>query len=306
MKAKSPWIEVVAVVVVTTVTAVLAIHFELHEVFSAFARRWEGLQVDELPVVLLVLSAGLIWLSWRRFRHANRELVARRAAEARLSAVLAENRELAQERLRIQEGERRSLARELHDELGQYLNAIKLDAVAVLAPDATHAQTQAAGRQIVQSVDHVHAAVSDMIRRLRPAGLDELGLTAALEACLDAWRRRLPQVRFVLRLGGELDGLGETLNLAVYRLVQEGLTNAFKHSGADRVEVQVERRVDAGGSPQIALRIADDGQGADPGALGKGFGIGGMRERVELLGGALTVTTGPGEGFAIGAMLPAT
>ena len=80
---------------------------------------------------MLVLSICLMWLSWRRYAHAHRELNARRIAEQGLGEVLAENRELAQQNLRIQEAERKHLARELHDELGQYLNAIKLDAVSI-------------------------------------------------------------------------------------------------------------------------------------------------------------------------------
>jgi two-component system sensor histidine kinase UhpB len=298
------WLDVIAVAAATTVAAALAIALDLHEWISGSTRRWEWLQVDELPVVLLVLAASLIGVATRRYGQARRELAARRAAEARLSAALAANRQLAQEHLRVQEAERQRLARELHDELGQYLNAIKLDAVALRAPDLTPKRTAEAGRQIVQSVDHVQRSIGDMIRRLRPVGLDDLGLTAALEACVDGWRRRLPQVGFGLAFDGNLDGLGETLNLAVFRLVQEGLTNAVRHSGADRVDVTVRHLEGAAGQDRIWLRIADAGCGASPETLLRGFGLRGMRERAELLGGALSVDTAPGAGFRVDATLP--
>lgn len=143
-----------------------------------------------------------------------------------MSAVLDENRQLAQENLRIQEVERKHLARELHDEFGQYLNAIKIDAVSICESRGTDAvfSTDAA-LSIIRTVDHVHAVVSDMIDRLRPVGLDELGLVAAIEHCVDHWRQRLPETRFQLSVRGNFEGLSEPLNLTLYRLIQEGLTN---------------------------------------------------------------------------------
>jgi signal transduction histidine kinase len=135
------------------------------------------IEIDELPIGMLVLLICLMWLSWRRYEHARRELNARRVAEARLGVALAENRQLAQENLRIQEMERKHLARELHDEFGQYLNAIKLDAVSIRESGGHEPQLSTrASMSIVRSIDHVHRAVSDMIGRLRPVGLDELGL----------------------------------------------------------------------------------------------------------------------------------
>src|SRR5262249_11747 len=157
---------------------------------------------------------GLIWFSSRRHRQTRLELAARQQAEVHLARALAVNRELVQRHIRAEEEERKHLARELHDELGQYLNAIKLAAVAIRAGVRDAALASGAAGGIIQSVDHVHAAVSGMIRRLRPVGLDELGLAAAVESLVDQWRTRLPGVRFSLAFGGALDGLGEQLNLA--------------------------------------------------------------------------------------------
>lgn len=302
--APSLWIDVAAVGGVTLAVAALAVTFDLHEMLFGYTRRWEWLQVDELPLVLLALSASLMVVAVRRYRQAARELHARRAAEQRLSAALASNRELAQEQLRAVEAERQRLARELHDELGQYVNAIKLDAVALRGRQLHQDEVATTAQQIVAGLGHMHEAVGAMIRRLRPVALDDLGLGAALEVCVGTWQARLPQLHFVLHVGEGFDDLGETLNLTLYRLVQEGLTNAVKHSGARQVEVTLRRLPSAEAGARIQLCIADDGQGAASGALQRGFGLRGMRERVELLGGSWAVRTAPGAGFVIEAGLP--
>jgi signal transduction histidine kinase len=292
----SPWRDIVLVIVITVLCAATAAHFELNERLFALTRDWEPLQLDEWPVALLVLALCLGWLSWRRYRQTLIQLQARQLAEARLARALAENRELAHQHLRIQEAERKHLARELHDELGQYLNAIKLDAVSLGEREAS--------ARIVSAVDHVHAVVSDMIRRLRPAGLDELGLIAALENCVDHWRQRLPDARFALSANGSFDDLSELLNLTLYRLTQEGLTNTYKHASATHIEVALRRERTARGD-EIALSVRDDGCGADLQARKPGFGLNGMRERVAMLGGRFDLDSAPGRGFSFEARLPA-
>jgi signal transduction histidine kinase len=319
-----PKLDAAVVIVMTLVSIFLAARFQLTEALYAITRRWEYFQLDELPIGLLVLAIGLIWLCWRRYRQAGRELHARQLAEARLAAVLAENRKLAQENLRVQELERKHLARELHDELGQYLNAIKLDAVSICesggrdptssadpssssdpaSSSDSPASTQAS-LSIIRSIDHVHAAVSDMIRRLRPVGLDELGLAAAIESCVDHWRQRLPSTRFCLIMHGELDALDEPVNLTLYRLIQEGLTNIYKHADARQVDIVLERLAAVhSGRDELHLSVADNGRGVDPGARPSGFGLSGMRERVEMAGGTFLVDSAPGRGFCFDARLP--
>jgi len=308
-----PKLDAIVVIGATAISIVLAVRFQLTETLYALTRRWEYLQLDELPIGLLMLAIGLIWLSWRRYRQAGRELQARHIAEVRLAGVLADNRKLAQEYLRVQELERKQLARDLHDEMGQFLNAIKLDAVSILgsladdAPQPSAAgQSIAAAQSIIRSIDHVHAAVSDMIRRLRPVGLDELGLAAAIESCVDHWRQRLPDTGFSLTLRGELDRLDESLTLTLYRLIQEGLTNISRHSAARQVDIALERHsAVAADMDELILTIADDGLGMDDGARTTGFGLRGMRERVEMAGGSFHVDTAPGRGFSFSARLPA-
>jgi two-component system, NarL family, sensor histidine kinase UhpB len=301
------WRDAAAVACVTVLAFLLSAHFEFSEALFALTRHWEYFQVDELPVGMFVLSLGLIWISWKRYRDANRELEARRIAEARLEAVLSENRRLARENLRIQEVERKHLARELHDELGQYLNAIKLDAVSIRDGGGDVARAAAdASQSIIRTVDHVHGAVSGMIGRLRPVGLDELGLVAAIEHCVDEWRQRLPGTRFNLSADGNFDDLGESLTLTVYRLIQEGLTNISKHANATEARLALERIPGTQSTgDELRLCVADDGCGMDLGERRSRFGLSGMRERVEMSGGTFELASAPGRGLRFSVCLPA-
>jgi signal transduction histidine kinase len=306
LSQESPWRDIAVVIGITVLSVILSVYFNLNEALYALTRREERFQIDELPIGMLVLVIGLMWLSWRRYVHARREVRARRVVEARLGAALAENRRLAQENLRIQEIERKHLARELHDEFEQYLNAIKLDAVSIRESGGCEPELAVnASLSIVRAVDHVHRAVSDMIGRLRPVGLDELGLVAAIEHCIDHWRQHQPGTKYVLTLRGNVENLSEALNLTLYRLIQEGLTNVHKHAGARRAEITLERiRSVERGEDEVRLTMADDGRGMDSSTPTSRFGLIGMRERVQLAGGSFVLESAPGCGLRFVAHLP--
>ena len=296
--------DIVIIIAFTTAIVLLAARFEWNERLFDLTRRWEHIQLDEWPIAAFALTLGFGWLSLRRYTETLRQLDARRSAERQLANALAENRRLAQHHLAATERDRKHLARELHDELGQYSNAIKIDAVALRAAP-NQQDIHAAADRIVVAVDHMHAVLGDMIRRLRPAGLDELGIVAALENGVDLWRQRLPAIRFSLQTHGPLDGLGETARLTIYRVVQEALTNSSRHADARRIEIDVRRNLGASESArEISLFISDDGRGVDMSTFLPGFGLSGMRERVELLGGTLQVDSTPGEGFRVRAQFP--
>jgi two-component system, NarL family, sensor histidine kinase UhpB len=294
------------IVVIVLFAGWLFARLELNESVFALTRRWESLQVDELPVLLFVLTSCLAWFAWRRYREARAEIIRRQAAEGRLAALLAENRRLAQQYLLGQESERKALARELHDELGQYVNAIKTDAVSIQEKVADGPPAIVlASSAIVRHTDHLHAVVRDLIRELRPVALDDLGLRAALEHYLEHCQQRMPRVKFAIFLEGDLDGFGEPVSLAIYRSVQEGVTNVSRHAAATRLEIGIRRAGSAvEGSDAVTFNISDDGRGADPGEPPSGLGLIGMRERIEMLGGRLSVTTAPGLGFSIAASIP--
>ena len=263
----------------------LAASLELQEKLFSLSRRWEHLQVDEAFSVALVFSVCMVVMYARRLRQLRR--------------ALDENRQLALRNLEVQEQERRNIARELHDELGQTLNAIKLDALALQAGGQADADV---APRIIENADRVYRAAGDLIRHLRPPALDELGLVAALEACVERWKVSYPALDVQLSTGGHLDGLGEALNLALYRMVQEGLTNCVRHAGAGHCYVDLTRGPGSQGG--ILLEIRDDGRGFDPRTTPAGSGLAGMRERVELLHGKFELLSSPGHGATLRIELP--
>ncbi len=302
------WRDGMVVAAATLVFAFVSAHFELGETIAAMTRPLERYQLDELPGVLLFMALGFAWLAWRRMREARAALRRQVAIEAELKSALAENRRLERANVKIQEDERKNLARELHDELGQYLNAIKVDAVCLRDTNPLDpADVKRCASLIIGIVDRLQCTVHDVVRRLRPTGLDELGLAAAIEECVDGWRRRLPSVIFDCHVAPGLTNLGEAVNMALYRLVQEGLTNVARHAQANHVAVTIEQhQADSDRAGFAVLRIADDGVGIGPStpALTSGLGLVGMRERVEALGGAFEVLNEAKRGFRIAARLP--
>jgi two-component system sensor histidine kinase UhpB len=280
--------------------ALLSVRLELSEHLLAWTRPHERYQVDELPGVLLFVACGLAWYAWRRVAEIREELALRRNVEGRLREALAENRKLAMAAVSKQEEDRRDLARELHDDLGQYVNAAKIDAVTLR--DSGHEESVAtAADAIVKSLDHMDGVVRDMLHRLRPTGLDELGLSAAIEDCIEGWRRRLPEVTFRLSVQLGTEDFDEATNITLYRLVQEGLTNVAKHSHATSVEIGIARASEGGA---VVMTMRDDGVGSTPATRQRGLGLIGMRERVDALGGTFDATRPQARGFAFTARLP--
>jgi two-component system sensor histidine kinase UhpB len=291
-----------AIVVLVAIAAmVFSVWFDVSEVIAGWTRPHERLQLDELPGVLLVIAVALVWFAWRRYIETTQQLNLRRAAEARLTEALAENQRLALKYVDSQESERKALARDLHDELGQFVNAIKLDAVAVRDSAARDAPIATIARAMIQNIDRVYDALGGLIRQLRPVGFDNLGLLAALEHCVDEWRSRLPAISIEMSTAGNLESLDEACALVVFRLVQEALTNVARHSQATQAQILIERS-DAGRGVQVL--IVDNGHGADLSVPRTGLGLIGMRERVAALGGSISLASGIGEGFKVMASIP--
>ena len=301
-----PWRDALAVAVATLAAAAVSAEFNVSERLYRFTAPWERIQLDELPGVLWVLALGLAWYAVRRYRDAARDLERRRVAEARLGAVLADNRRLSRQYVELQESERKSLARELHDELGQYLNVIKLDAVGIRdAKLHNPASVRERAAAIVENCNHIHVVLAHLIGQLRPVGLDELGLAAAMEHCVETWRPRLPGTALHFAVRGDCAKLPEEVSLTAYRVVQEALTNVAKHASAKSVTIDIERYPRPGTAADVLeIAVIDDGVGKSASESGHGLGLIGMRERVEALRGELDVTSSTGQGFRLHARLP--
>lgn len=268
------------------------------------AQGFERIQLDELPLALLTLSLGLAWFAWRRWREMRIELGQRRVVERLLEAKQEELRSLSRRLTESHEAERRGLAHELHDELGQTLNAIKIEAVSIRnLHHATAPTTHRGALAIIRLTDHVYEVVRSMTSRLRPVALDELGLAGALEHDLMQWRRRLPQTSFALELGELPEHIDEPSAIALYRVAQEGLTNIVRHAAAHHVRLELDFLAEA---KSLRLALQDDGRGVELAAIRQGLGLVGMRERIDGLGGAFSVASHPGQGFRIAASVPFT
>jgi signal transduction histidine kinase len=206
--------------------------------------------------------------------------------------------------VRASESERTRWARELHDETLQELGALKVmleSAHATGRPERIQEAVERALEQLGFSI----TALQSLITELRPASLDELGVKPALDALV-----RRASARFGLNVDGDFDLaydrgrapsrlLGE-IESTVYRLVQEAINNVVKHAQAETLQVEV---VEANGS--VVVTIRDDGSGFDTSQAGGGFGLVGMRERVELVDGQLVIDSTPGRGTVVRANIPA-
>ncbi len=207
---------------------------------------------------------------------------------------------LARRSLEIQEAERRRLAHELHDEMGQSVSAIKAVAVAINRNSSDPAIKKQA-QTIGEISTRVYDGVRRMTRRLRPAALDELGLIPALTSMVQDWNEASDPV-CRLHLSGELSGLPEDVEIGVYRIVQECLTNVSKHAMASEVTVALDREVRTDG--RLCLRVADNGCGFDPASVVPSLGLRGIRERVETLNGRFELQSQPGAGVRLKVELP--
>ena len=145
-----------------------------------------------------------------------------------------------------------------------------------------------------------------IIRQLRPTALDHLGLSETLRDAVSAWRARHPEISCELKMEGEVEGLGEAVNITIYRIVQECLTNVVRHAAARSVEVQVSRAQDAARGDVVRVTVRDDGKGLaqDGDRDSARYGLMGMRERVQALDGDFSIETRPGHGVTVCAVIP--
>jgi two-component system sensor histidine kinase UhpB len=221
-----------------------------------------------------------------------------RAFNAMLDRLEDERRSSGRRALMAQEGERRRIARELHDEVGQTLTGV------VLQLEGVH---RAAPQELAEPIELVQETaregveqVREIARGLRPQALDEFGLRSALATLASGFSER-SQLRVRHAVDKSLPALEPEQDLAIYRVAQESLTNAARHAGATSVELQLAQRNGA-----VVLEVRDDGRGiTEEQASGEGVGLGGMRERALLVGGRLTVRRGTEGGTVVRLEVPA-
>lgn len=236
-----------------------------------------------------------------------RNITEHKQAEA-AESQLRETRLLTHHMAEAQEEERRHLARELHDELGQCLTAIKTDAVLIRnRSETTEPKVYRSAQAIIDVASHIYDVVHNMITRLRPSPLDDLGLIATLQECISAWRKRQPNISFSLNVSGQLDHLNEMMNMTVFRVVQEAITNAVRHADASEMIITVSNQFDDKlQQNQLIIDISDNGKGMEIQDFHSDvdFGLLGMRERAHSLGGTFKLVSSLGAGLKIHVSIP--
>jgi two-component system, NarL family, sensor histidine kinase UhpB len=271
--------------------------------FPVIAQGLERIQRGDLAFRLPPLAgneAHAIGAAFNRMAQAvqDKVLAERKAHEA--EARLEERREMASLTDQRVEEERRLIAHELHDEFGQSVTAIRSLAQAIAAQAGGHdPATGDIARLISEEAARLYDAMHGLIPRLAPLSLDTLGLAATLESLVRDWQRRHPSTALSLRQELPID-LGPSVTLAIYRVVQEGLINALRHAQASRVDIAV--HCDA---RHIVATVTDDGVGlATDWARPGHFGLRGMAERVQQLGGTFNIGSKDGRGVSLAAEIP--
>ena len=229
------------------------------------------------------------------------DITERKRAEEQLQRSLKQLRELAARLQSVREEERAKVAREIHDELGQALTAIKIDLASLIrAPRADQKEELDKTESILKLVDQTILSVRRIATELRPAILDDLGLVAAVEWAAEEFDARTG-TKCRLDLPDEDIVIDQERTTAIFRIFQETLTNVTRHAQATQVDVRLERE-----DGSIVLEVRDNGRGIaeDQFSTGRSLGILGMRERALLLGGELTIRGAAGKGTIVRVVIP--
>lgn len=266
-----------------------AAKFELSWEVSGKQQWWYVRAAPEYDANGVIQSGLTIW----------RDISETKAAELRLRESYDMLRELASRREMAREEERKRIARELHDELGQQLTALRMRASTLrirFGPDNPELTEQV--QKLLELADQTMQVVRNAVSSLRPGALDA-GISAAVEWLVAEFSRGA-QVTYSLSVPEESLPLAEERAIALFRIVQEALTNVARHAQARHVYVRLER---VGGDCLVEVR--DDGCGFDPVAIRKrSFGLAGMKERMLMLGGKIAIVSAPGKGTTIKVDLP--
>ncbi len=200
------------------------------------------------------------------------------------------------------EDERRSLARELHDELGQYVSAVKIFAQNIInRSKGKDKNIEESALSVTSAANQIYDGMHSIIRQLRPGSLDNLGLAETLKDMVSGWRSQHSAINVDLFVGESLRYLGEAISINVYRIIQEAMNNCLKHAEAKNISISLDNK-----KKQLALVFKDDGVGFDTTLLAKTkqFGLIGMQERVKSLNGIFSIKSAPNKGTLINITIP--
>lgn len=262
-----------------------AVFFVLINVLVYLAVKYTFKPVDRILEALTQIEQGQFSSRLPDFKPVELHAIGQKfnAMADTLQSSTQNNHRLTQQIIRLQEDERKSLARDIHDEIGQYLTAIHVDASAILNGRKLSVAKESA-RAISSVTRQMMDMVHEILQRLRPRALDELGLSLALGELVHQWRQRCRNVNIIQNIASDIGPIDEAVSITAYRVVQECLTNIAKHANARRVTISVKQD-----KQFLYLHIEDDGVGFDPTVTAEGFGLAGMNERIQGLMGEMKI-----------------
>lgn len=220
-----------------------------------------------------------------------------------LEQSIKRNIGLSRQIINLEEVERKSLARDLHDEIGQSITAIHIDAQAILnykeINEVTIQNLRLSANAILNVSKNMMGITHQILEKLRPDTIDKLGLKVAIQDLVGSWTCKLIGVHCALDIAGDLAGLPEDISITAYRVIQESLTNIARYANAKQVGINIIQEPN-----MLIVIIEDDGKGFESSQMTTGFGLTGMRERLEGLGGELELDSAIGSGTRLVARLP--
>ena len=277
----------------------LVLYINLAELISDSLAKYEDFQLDELPYLILFIALSMAIFTKNRMAELRETIALKELAEKDNAILLAENKLLTQHVLEVQERERLELARELHDDIGQFLTGISLDIATLVSYQDENIALLA--KRISNNCRMTRNISRKLIRRLRPSSLDSQGIVAAVKAVVQEWLTYNPKIKAEIEIDETIQSLSETTNITLYRIVQEALTNISKHAHASQVNITL--KFDQAKSA-ISLLVRDNGIGIQQGSKKFSFGLIGMRERVHALQGEINIHSVIAQGTTLQVLIP--
>ena len=277
----------------------LVLYINLAELISDSLAKYEEFQLDELPYLILFIALSMAFFTKNRMTELKETIALKELAEKDNAALLAENKLLTQHVLEVQERERLELARELHDDIGQFLTGISLDIATLVSYEDDNIALLA--KRISNNCRMTRNISRKLIRRLRPSTLDSQGIVAAVKAVVQEWLTYNPNIKASIDIDETIQSFSEKTNITLYRVVQEALTNISKHAHASQINISL--TFDQA-KAAISLLIRDNGIGIQQTTKKYGFGLIGMRERIHALQGEINIHSVIAQGTTLQVLIP--